>query len=200
MSDPAVTQAGTSVTAKLTSVGAYREYYLNPDDAQPGRGSVKATFYGTSTLLFDDGETQILVDAFITRPTLSTVAASLQTGAALIETDKAVVDAWLARPEVGNIAAIFPAHSHHDHAIDVAYIANRTGARVYGSESTLNIARGGDVPEEQLSRYQLGKPVVVGRFTVTVLPGRHPHNPPPLTDDRDLTIDAPLPQPAAFAD
>ena len=161
---------------------------------------MKATFYGTSTLLFDDGETQILVDAFITRPTLSTVAASLQTGAALIETDKAVVDAWLARPEVGDIAAIFPAHSHHDHAIDVAYIAHRTGARVYGSESTLNIARGGDVPEEQLSRYHLGKPVLVGRFTVTVLPGRHPHNPPPLTDDRDLTIDAPLPQPAAFAD
>ena len=37
---------------------------------------------------------------------------------------------------------MFIAHSHHDHALDVAYIAKRTGARVYGSDSTLNLARG----------------------------------------------------------
>lgn len=106
----------------------------------------------------------------------------MTTGAALIRTDPEVVDAWLARDEVGPIAAIFPAHSHHDHAIDVAYIANRTGARVFGSESTLNIARGGGVPEGQLERFRLFKPVEVGAFSVTVLPGRHEENPPPLAE------------------
>ena len=184
----------------VRSIRAFREHYLPGTDAHPRGGSVKVTFYGTSTLLFDDGSTQILIDACITRPAMETLLASLNSGKALIQTDPAMVDGWLARPEVGQIAAMFVAHSHHDHAIDVAYIANRTGAQVHGSESTLNIARGGGVPEGQLSRYRLWVPVQVGDFTVTVLPGRHPPNPPPLTDDRDLTIDAPLPQPAAFAD
>lgn len=183
-----------------TSIGQYRDYYLSTAGGTPSNGAVKVTFYGTSTLLFDDGDTQIMVDAFITRPTLTTAVTSLKTGAALIETDKPTVDAWLARPEIGTISAIFPTHSHHDHAIDIAYIANRTGAHVYGSESTLNIARGGDVPESQLSRYELGRALQINGFTVTVLPGRHPFNPPPLTDDRDLTIDAPLRQPAAIAE
>lgn len=46
---------------------------------------------------------------------------SLQTGETLIRTDTAAVDAWLARPEVRDVAAICVAHSHHDHAIDVTY-------------------------------------------------------------------------------
>jgi L-ascorbate metabolism protein UlaG (beta-lactamase superfamily) len=182
------------------SIAEYANYYLPHSDAEPSGGALKVTFYGTSTLLFDDGATQLLVDAFISRPDLATVLASMESGEPLIQTDPTAVEEWLSRPEVGRIAAIFPAHSHHDHAIDVAYIAKRTGARAYGSESTLNIARGGDVPEERLSRYVLGEPVEVGDFTVVVLPGRHPLNPPPLTDDRDLTIDAPLRQPARFAD
>ncbi len=179
---------------------SFHDVMLAPTTAVPAGGQVKVTFYGTSTLLFDDGETQLLVDAFITRPDKETLLSSLATGVASLQTDPQMVDVWLARPEVGRIAAIFPAHSHHDHAIDVAYIAHRTGARVFGSESTLNIARGGGVPEERLSRYRLFVPEKVGAFTVTVLPGRHPENPPPLADDRDLTIDAPLRQPAAFSD
>ncbi len=188
------------VTATPVMPVACREFYLETNDGAPTNRAVKVTFYGTSTLLFDDGDTQIMVDAFITRPTMTTALISLKTGAALIKTDKLTVDARLARPEIGTIAAIFPAHSHDDHGIDVAYIANQTGAHVYGSESTLDIARGGGVPEAQLSRYELGKALQINRFTVTALPGRHPFNPPPLTDDRDVTIDAPLRQPAAIAD
>ena len=165
-----------------------------------GTGNVRVTFYGTSTLLFDDGTSQLLVDAFLTRPTIATVMRSMSTGEKLIGTDRAIVDAWLAREEVGAIRAIFAAHSHHDHAIDVAYVSNATGADVFGSESTLNVARGGGVPEDRLHRYRLGVEVAVGDFGVTVLPGKHPANPPPLSDDRDLTIDSPLSQPAAFAD
>ena len=123
--------------------------------------------------------TQFLIDAFISRPDLPTVRRSLETGEALIRTDEAVVDVWLGRPEIGRISAIFPAHSHHDHALDVAYLAHRTGAHVHGSESTLNIARGCGVAEDQLHRYRLGHPVDVGAFTVTVLPRSPPAEPAP---------------------
>jgi L-ascorbate metabolism protein UlaG (beta-lactamase superfamily) len=184
-----------------TGISAYRQHYLPAaDPSAPADGQIKVTFYGTSTLLFDDGRTQLLVDAFLTRPAKQTLLASLTTGEKLIASDPEVVQAWLARPEVRSVAAVFVAHSHHDHALDVAEIAQRSGAQVHGSPSTLNIARGGGVSGDQLHRYRLWEPVAVGDFTVTVLPGRHPQNPPPLTDDRDLTIDAPLAQPAAFAD
>ena len=90
------------------------------------------TYYGTSTLLLDDGRTQFLVDAFLTRPSREAVVESLTTGAALIGSDPATVDAWTARPEVRSPAAIFATHSHHDHALDVAAVALRTGAQVHG--------------------------------------------------------------------
>ncbi|MFC6593348.1 MBL fold metallo-hydrolase [Kitasatospora paranensis] len=189
------------MSAPQTGISTHQQHYLPVSDPSPPTGAqIKVTFYGISTLLFDDGRTQILIDAFLTRPTRQTLLTSLATGEKSIASDPGVVEAWLARPEVRSVAAVFVAHSHHDHALDVAEIARRTGAQVHGSPSTLNIARGGGVPEAQLHRYRLWEPVTVGEFTVTVLPGRHPQNPPPLTDDRDLTIDAPLAQPAAFAD
>jgi len=71
----------------VRSIGTYREHYLPGTDAQPGGGLVKVTFCGASTLLFDDGSTQILIDAFITRPTMETLLVSLNNGKALIQTD-----------------------------------------------------------------------------------------------------------------
>jgi L-ascorbate metabolism protein UlaG (beta-lactamase superfamily) len=122
------------------SIRALREHHLPGTDAQPGGVLVKVTFSGTAALLVDDGGTQIFIDAFITWPTMKTLLASLNSGKALIQTGPAVVDGWLARPEAGQIAAMFVARSHHDHAIDVAHIANHTDAQVLGSESALNIA------------------------------------------------------------
>ena len=95
------------MTRARRGLEGYRQYYLPATDARPSRGAIKVTFYGTSTLLFDDGTTQILVDAFITRPNMATVLGSLESGEALIQTDPVTVDEWLARPEVGRIAGRF---------------------------------------------------------------------------------------------
>ena len=190
--------AGASDSGSAT-IERYSNYYLASTSNDPTNGAVKVTFYGTTMFLLDDGATQLLFDAFITRPSISIAARSFF-NQPLIETDPATLNAWLSRPEVGKPAAIFAAHSHHDHAMDIAYIAEKTGAQVYGSESTLNIARGGDIPEPQLSLYQLGKETAFGDFSVTVLPGRHALNPAPLPDDRGRLISKPLRQPAKLLD
>lgn len=182
-----------------SAIDQYSHYYLDSDDNEPTNGSVKVTFYGTTMFLLDDGQTKLLFDAFITRLSAAITARSFL-GKPLIQTNQAILDIWLARPEVGKPVAVFAAHSHHDHAMDIAYIAQKTGAQVYGSESTLNIARGGDIPEEQLSLYQLGQEIGFGDFTVTVLPGRHALNPSPLPDDRGMLILEPLRQPAKLLD
>jgi L-ascorbate metabolism protein UlaG (beta-lactamase superfamily) len=175
-----------------TELDKYRPYFLKQTDDEPKDGAVKVTFLGTTSLLVDDGETQLLFDGYFSRPSL------IQVGLGKLETDKKAVDAALKQAKADRVTAIFAAHSHIDHAFDVAYLAHKTKAKVYGSPSTLNIARGGDVPEAQLVLYDPGKPQTIGQFTVTVFTSKHSVNPPPLPNDLGKTIDAPLRQPAKF--
>jgi hypothetical protein len=67
-------------------------------------------------------------------------------------------------------AAIFVPHSHHGSA----YIANQTGAIVYGSTSTRNVALGGGVPENRAQDFDASRYVKVGRFTITSIPNGEP--------------------------
>ena len=39
--------------------------------AEPRPDSVTATWFGVTTLLFDDGDTQLLIDGFFSRPSLA---------------------------------------------------------------------------------------------------------------------------------
>lgn len=172
----------------------YRPHFLPPSEAAPANGAVRVTFLGCSSLLFDDGETQVLIDGFFSRPLLRKVMIGK------IETDAKAVAAALKRAKADRVKAIFAAHSHYDHAFDVAEVARTTGATLHGSASTLNIGRGSDLPEKQLVKFEAGKEYAVGKFRVTVIASKH--SPPirGLNDDLGETIDAPLRQPAGFRD
>jgi len=160
-------------------------------------GSIKVTFLGTTTLLFDDGRTQLMIDGFLSRPALSTVVFGR------VQTNPAVVDGVLERVfDHGRdlrLEAIFVSHSHYDHALDVAYIAERTGAHLYGSRSTLNIGRGGGLCEAQMTRIRPDPaPWHVGAFEVTVLASRH--SPATIFNPVGGVVKAPLQQPARYLD
>jgi L-ascorbate metabolism protein UlaG (beta-lactamase superfamily) len=177
----------------MTPSGDLRDYaeYLVDDQRCLQAGEVRVTFLGTTTLLVDDGTTQLLFDAFLTDVSLG--RAILGT----ISTDGAKVDGVLALVGADRVAAVFVSHSHYDHVLDAAYLARRTGATLHGSPSTLNVGRGGGVPESQMQCYDVGRPVVVGAFTITVLASRHS----PGTKGGDGTpIDEPLTQPAKGGD
>ena len=150
---------------------------------------MRVTYFGTTTLLFDDGQDQILFDAHFTRPSLPRYIL----GSAA--TDTALVDAMLDAHRVDRLRAIFISHSHHDHVMDAPYVANRCGAAVYGSASALNVCQGGDVPEARLTEFRPNATYGVGDFAVTAIPSLH-SRPTPLNNDLGQTIDAPLRQPA----
>jgi L-ascorbate metabolism protein UlaG (beta-lactamase superfamily) len=197
VSRPALALAGWLVLAAAVAHGQprkgdalepYRKHFLEHDDAMP-RGAVKVTFLGTATLLLDDGETQVMTDGFFTRPSLLQVARK-------VETDEKVVDAALKKAGVTRLKALFVAHSHYDHALDSATVAKKTGAKLYGSASTLNVGRGGGLKDEQMVKFEAGKEYAVGKFTVKVLPGKHSPPIKGINDDLGQTIDAPLKQPA----
>ena len=154
---------------------------------------MKVTFFGTTTLLFDDGKDQILFDVHFTRPSLPTYIFGSQ------GTDTALAEELMRKHPMDRLRAIFISHTHHDHVMDMPFAAARTGAVVYGSSSALNVARGGDIPEEKLVEFAAGETYGIGDYSITVLASLH-SKPTILNNDLGETIDAPLRQPARLRD
>ena len=157
----------------------------------PPESAVTATWLGVTTLLFDDGDTQILVDGFITRPTLF----ESLTGRP-VTSDAPMVNYVMNEFGMRRLAAIIPVHSHYDHAMDIGAIANRSSASILGSESTANIARGYSVPEDQIVVVEAGAHYEFGDFVVTLIPSAHA--PIGFRGEAPLagTVDEPLELPA----
>lgn len=130
--------------------------------------TVSVTWLGITTLLFDDGETQILIDGTFTRVNPLSVLFSLP-----IKSDVAEINHALTTFRINRLAAIVPVHSHFDHAMDAGHVANRTTALVIGSESTANIARGADVPVDQYQILASEEPRQFGEFTVRLVASTH---------------------------
>jgi L-ascorbate metabolism protein UlaG (beta-lactamase superfamily) len=156
-------------------------------------GAVTVTWFGVTTLLFDDGETQILVDGFFTRPDILDLIIRRP-----LESDAANINYAMDEFRMRRLAAVIPVHSHYDHAMDVGAIANRSSASVVGTQSTANIARGAGIPDDQIITVSNGDSLNFGKFTVTLITSRHVPN---GFGDRHLLpgfVSEPLRQPADF--
>ena len=164
-----------------------------PPSVQSVDSPVTVTWFGVTTLLFDDGETQILIDGFISRPTLFQLLTARS-----VDNDIATINYFLNEYRVRRLAAIIPVHSHYDHAMDVGAIGNRTSASILGSESTAQIARGAGVPEDQIVVVEDQGEYTFGQFTITFIESNHApiglrgSVPLPGTIDEPLTTPAPI--------
>lgn len=150
---------------------------------------MRITFFGTTTLLFDDGVDQVLFDCHVTRPSLLIYLFGK------ISTDRAVADRVIREFHIHRLRGIFISHSHHDHVLDAPYFANVCQANIYGSVSVLNVARGGSVPEHRLYSFARQNLYQIGSFLIQVLPSLH-SKPHWYNNDLGQSIDMPLIQPA----
>jgi L-ascorbate metabolism protein UlaG (beta-lactamase superfamily) len=111
-------------------------------------GEVHLTYLGTAGWEITDGKTIILVDPYFTRAKYNSpndaVAPDdprpLVTVNTMVEPDAAVIDAHVRKADY-----ILITHGHPDHALDMPYIARKTGATVIGTASTANLARASGV-------------------------------------------------------
>jgi L-ascorbate metabolism protein UlaG (beta-lactamase superfamily) len=95
-----------------------------------------AQFFGVSTILLRDGTKAVMIDGFFSRPEWGELLFHK------IEPKQERIDKALEDGQVPNLLALMVIHSHHDHALDSARVAEMKGAVLIGSESTANIARG----------------------------------------------------------
>jgi L-ascorbate metabolism protein UlaG (beta-lactamase superfamily) len=152
-------------------------------------GAVSVRYTGTATLVFSDGDTTWLTDGWFTR--IGPVALLTRD----IEPDLAAITRGLEQNELESAAAVFPLHSHYDHAMDAPEVARRTGALLLGSESTANIGRGWGLPEDRIRVVRDREAISLGAFTLTPIESRHFEFPDSAMRERALgapTITEPL--------
>ena len=161
---------------------------------EPGE-AVTVTWLGTTTMLFDDGETQILIDGAFTRLSPLQMLPFRQ-----VRSDVATINYAMSAFAMTRLAAIVPVHSHFDHAMDVGHVANRSSAVVLGSESTANIVRGADVPVRQYQILADEEVRQFGEFSIKLIASVHA----PVADGREEffpgIIGRPLRQPAGVSE
>jgi L-ascorbate metabolism protein UlaG (beta-lactamase superfamily) len=133
--------------------------------AEPDALSV--TWMGVATLLIDDGSSALMTDGYFSRPSLAKVAAGK------VAPLPARVDGCLARAKVSRLAAVIPVHTHIDHVLDSALVADRTGARLVGGESAANVGRGYGLPEDRIVVAVDGEPIQLGAYDVTLIESHH---------------------------
>ncbi|MEO8814465.1 MAG: MBL fold metallo-hydrolase [Mycobacterium sp.] len=134
--------------------------------AQPD-APLSVTWLGVSTLLVDDGSSAVLTDGYFSRPSLPSVLCRK------VAPSLPRIDGCLARAGVQRLAAVIALHTHIDHALDCALVAERTGAVLVGGESAANIGRGQGLSEDRLVVVTPGEPIRLGAYDVTLVESRH---------------------------
>ncbi|CAJ1504636.1 MBL fold metallo-hydrolase [[Mycobacterium] kokjensenii] len=125
------------------------------------------TWLGVSTVLIDDGSSALLTDGYFSRPGL----ARIQFGK--VAPVPARVDGCLARAGISGLAAVVPVHTHIDHVLDSALVAERTGALLVGGESAVNVGRGHGLTEGRLVLATPNRPISLGAYDVTLVESEH---------------------------
>ncbi|PNG50309.1 MULTISPECIES: MBL fold metallo-hydrolase [unclassified Variovorax] len=158
---------------------------------------VRATYFGTSTILLEGEQGAVMVDGFFSRPSKLKLVSMWP-----LAPDEGRIRAALAAANVDNLDAVLVSHSHHDHAMDSAAVARMKGASLVGSTSSRNLALGEGftgpfhVPNfgTELSIVSARDPSQPTGFSVEAFPSKHSPKPvfPGTIDDKLGMAERPL--------
>ena len=146
-------------------IGRYSDRFDVP--AAEADSPLSVTWIGVATLLLDDESSALMTDGYFSRPGLARVAAGK------VSPSPARVDGCLARAKVSPLEAVIPVHTHIDHVMDSALVADRTGARLVGGQSAANVGRGYGLPEDRIVVATSGEPIRLGAYDVTLVESHH---------------------------
>jgi L-ascorbate metabolism protein UlaG (beta-lactamase superfamily) len=135
--------------------------------AASAESPLTVTWMGVSTLLVDDGTSALLSDGYFSRPSLTRVALRK------VAPSSPRVEGCLTRAGIRRLNAVIPVHTHIDHALDSALVAERTGAVLVGGESAANLGRGHGLPEDRIIVAESGTPIEIGGFELTLIASHH---------------------------
>ena len=132
----------------------YADYFDAP--AARDGAPLTVTWAGVTTLLVDDGESALMTDGFFSRPSL------VEVGLRSLSPSAPRIDGSLARIGVQRLEAVMPVHTHFDHVMESAVVADRTGAKMVGGTSARQVGRGHRLPDDRLVVVTPGEPISLG--------------------------------------
>lgn len=151
---------------------------------------LRLQYLGTNSLHISDGETDILVDPYFSRPEIPT-AQLLFCQRKLLQSNREVVEKVLDGTGILKAEAIVLTHTHFDHALDVVEVWNylveqidaneeieeRVYPKIIGSRSTWHLCRGGGIPDEYIEIVDQDAPeqesYEFNEFTIQLFRGKH---------------------------
>ncbi|MEU6560411.1 MBL fold metallo-hydrolase [Nocardia nova] len=169
--------AGTAAAAVLAAACANTEEPAAQTTtaapaAGPGKPGMTLRWWGNNGWEIGIGDKTILIDPWITRFHTGTYSAAGADPQTPISVDTKLIDSYL---DSGQLRAdlILVTHGHYDHLTDVPYLARRTGATVFGTETHLNLMAALGAPEDQLSLVTGGEDFRFDGYDVRVLRSLH---------------------------
>lgn len=148
---------------------------------RPAPGKISLTHYGSAAWSITDGDKTFLLDPYLSRirfqgrkygPTDATEIPD--DPRPVIKFDEGpVVNTEVVDRHLPKVDMIMLSHSHFNHCMDTPYIARNTGAVIIGTESTMNVALNGGVPEEQTLAVKGGEDFAFDTFSLRVIPSLH---------------------------
>ncbi|MEU5869368.1 MBL fold metallo-hydrolase [Nonomuraea sp. NPDC047529] len=141
-----------------------------------------------------DGKTRtVLIDPWLTRFKTGTYSPDGADPKTPLSVNRRLIDRYLDTEDL-RADCILVTHGHYDHLTDVPYLAERTGATVFGTETHLNLLRALGAPESQLAVASGGEYLTFDGYRIRILrslhsalgdrgqvpyPGTRPGGPPP---------------------
>ena len=139
--------------------------------AAPAAGDVRVRWLGVAGFSIQADDTTLLFDPYLSRPGFwKTLLWRYRPDVGLLTRFTSPASP---APEMASASLVLIGHSHFDHLGDAPWIAERTGATLVGSRTTVAIAQGYGLPAEQTRRLDPGATLRHGAFEIRVVESRH---------------------------
>jgi len=134
---------------------------------------LRFTYFGAAGWEISDDNVTVLIDPYISRIRYTGRENPDDDRRAFARDEVGVSDTDLIDRLITKADFILVHHGHYDHLGDVPYIAEKTGAKVIGSETTITILRAYGIPNDQLYAVGGGEDYQFENFSVRVIPSIH---------------------------
>ncbi|MET0535534.1 MAG: MBL fold metallo-hydrolase [Steroidobacter sp.] len=144
-----------------------------PAGADDARGTLQLKYLGAAGWELKANGLVVLIDPYISRIKYDGEGEADDPRKQFEMTDLAESDTPLIDKIITRADFILVHHTHPDHALDVPYIARKTGAKIICTDSARNLFRAAGVPKEQLYAVRGGEDYQFDNFSVRVIPSLH---------------------------